>query len=169
MTKTRLLILVALPLLLADCATKRAAVAYLQPPHTAHRVLGSTVRLTLAFNQQAVMSLPVGTNARWLLIGTTVVVLVLLARLLRATPATERARALGLALLIGGASGNLLDRLTSSRGVVDFIDVGLGAWRFWTFNVADVGISAGAALLAWALWRGVARSPSATGGGGVAT
>jgi signal peptidase II len=37
--------------------------------------------------------------------------------------------------------------------VVDFIDVGIGATRFWTFNVADMGISAGAILLAAALWR----------------
>jgi len=165
LTNPRLLIRIALPLLLADCATKRAAVAYLRPPHTAHPVLGDAVRLTLAFNQQAVMSLPVGTHARWLLIGITVIALLVLVHLLRATRATDRVRALGLALLIGGATGNLLDRLTSSRGVVDFIDVGLGAWRFWTFNVADMGISAGAALLAWAFWRGGAQSPDIASGG----
>ena len=169
LSKARLLILIALPLVLADCATKRAAVTYLQPPHTVHPVLGNAVRLTLAYNQQAVMSLQVGTNARWLLIGTSVLVLAVLVRLLWTTRPSDRARALGLALLIGGATGNLLDRLASSRGVVDFIDMGLGGWRFWTFNVADAGITVGAALLALAMWRGGTRSPSATGRGGVAT
>lgn len=42
-----------------------------------------------------------------------------------------------LALVAGGAMGNLIDRLRSPRGVVDFIDVGIGDARFWTFNVAD--------------------------------
>jgi signal peptidase II len=38
--------------------------------------------------------------------------------------------------------------------VVDFIDVGVGALRFWTFNVADISVTVGAGLLALALWRG---------------
>jgi signal peptidase II len=37
--------------------------------------------------------------------------------------------------------------------VVDFIDVGTAGWRFWTFNVADVGVSVGAVLLAILMWR----------------
>jgi signal peptidase II len=49
--------------------------------------------------------------------------------------------------------GNLLDRLRSERGVVDFIDLGVGSVRFWTFNVADVGVSIGATLLAVVLWE----------------
>jgi signal peptidase II len=49
--------------------------------------------------------------------------------------------------------GNLLDRLRSPLGVVDFIDVGIGDVRFWTFNVADVGVTVGAVLLAMVLWR----------------
>lgn len=53
----------------------------------------------------------------------------------------------------GGAAGNLLNRLRSPQGVVDFIDIGVGATRFYTFNVADIGVCAGAILLAWAFWR----------------
>jgi len=37
--------------------------------------------------------------------------------------------------------------------VVDFIDVGIGDVRFWTFNVADSAVTVGALLLAWVLWR----------------
>jgi signal peptidase II len=56
--------------------------------------------------------------------------------------------AVSAALVAGGAIGNLLDRLSSTRGVVDFIDVGVGDRRFWIFNVADVGVTIGALALA---------------------
>ena len=49
--------------------------------------------------------------------------------------------------------GNLLDRVRSPLGVVDFIDVGIGDTRFWTFNLADLGVTVGALLLAAVLWR----------------
>jgi signal peptidase II len=58
-----------------------------------------------------------------------------------------------IALVTGGALGNLVDRVRWARGVVDFIDVGLAGWRFWTFNVADIGVTCGAILLAIILWR----------------
>jgi signal peptidase II len=54
---------------------------------------------------------------------------------------------------MAGAAGNLLDRLRSARGVIDFIDVGIGSLRFWTFNIADACLTTGAVLLALALWR----------------
>ncbi|MBW7935386.1 MAG: signal peptidase II, partial [Gemmatimonadaceae bacterium] len=40
----------------------------------------------------------------------------------------------------------------SPRGVVDFIDIGVGAWRWPTFNVADIAVTSGAVLLGWMLW-----------------
>ena len=49
---------------------------------------------------------------------------------------------IGLALIIGGAAGNLLDRVTVGS-VVDFVDVYWGTWHFWAFNVADSAISVG--------------------------
>lgn len=55
--------------------------------------------------------------------------------------------------MTGGAVGNLLDRIRSARGVVDFIDLGIGDVRFWTFNMADVGITCGAIVLAILLAR----------------
>jgi signal peptidase II len=48
---------------------------------------------------------------------------------------------------MGGAAGNLLDRMFGNYGVVDFIDVGVGSTRFWTFNIADSAITVGAILL----------------------
>ena len=53
---------------------------------------------------------------------------------------------IGLALVMGGAVGNLIDRVTVGY-VVDFVDVYWGGWHFWAFNVADASISVGATLL----------------------
>ena len=71
--------------------------------------------------------------------------------LYRSTREGEYYRTLALALVCAGATGNLIDRLSSSWGVVDFIDVGLGLHRWPTFNVADMAVSTGAVLLAWVL------------------
>ena len=79
--------------------------------------------------------------------------LLILGQLYRRTSPGDGLAAAGLALIASGALGNLLDRLRSPRGVVDFIDVGIGDLRFWTFNVADVGITCGAILLVLALQR----------------
>ena len=69
-------------------------------------------------------------------------------RLPQVTPVT-----VGVGLLIGGAIGNLIDRLLFGY-VLDFIDVGVGSLRFWTFNIADAGISVGIViLLVDTLWR----------------
>jgi signal peptidase II len=54
----------------------------------------------------------------------------------------ERLSRVGLALILGGAVGNLIDRLTLGS-VVDFVDVVLGGWHFWAFNVADSAITLG--------------------------
>ena len=48
--------------------------------------------------------------------------------------------------------GNLIDRITSADGVVDFIDIGFRDSRWPTFNIADMAVSLGAFLLAWVLW-----------------
>lgn len=75
----------------------------------------------------------------------------------RQTSPGDRLAAAGLALIASGALGNLLDRLRSPRGVVDFIDLGIGDLRFWTFNLADVGITCGAVLLVLAFQRSAGR------------
>ena len=55
--------------------------------------------------------------------------------------------------MCAGAVGNLIDRMRSIFGVVDFIDIGIGDARWPTFNVADMAVSIGAMLLAWVLWQ----------------
>lgn len=144
-------------LVLADCTTKRLAEEHLVPEHMPHPIVGDVVRLTLAYNPDAAFSFSLGQHSR---VGFTVLaisVLVVLGSVYRSTPAQDRLQAAALALVAGGAIGNVMDRFRTPggtyRGVVDFIDIGLGGWRFWTFNLADIGVTCGAILLALLLLR----------------
>ena len=67
--------------------------------------------------------------------------------------AGDSMRIVALGLAFGGAAGNLVDRFRSPQGVIDFIDIGLGEVRFWTFNLADSAVTVGALVLAWSLSR----------------
>ncbi len=58
----------------------------------------------------------------------------------------------GLALILGGAAGNLVDRARQGY-VVDFVDAYWGTWHFWAFNVADAAISVGVSMLILDLLR----------------
>jgi signal peptidase II len=89
----------------------------------------------------------------------TIGALVILGRLYLATRQGDLVRTMALGLVCGGAVGNLIDRVRSPAGVVDFVDVGVGDLRWPTFNVADMAVSVGAFLLAWVLW-GEERSPA---------
>jgi signal peptidase II len=73
------------------------------------------------------------------------------------TSRDDRLQIASIALICGGAVGNLLDRVRSSRGVVDFIDIGIGSHRFWTFNIADMAVTIGTATLTWILCVRAAR------------
>ncbi len=151
--KFKLMAPLSLLVLLTDCTTKALAVEHLSPPFIPHQILGDFLRFTLAYNPGAAFSMSLGAFSRpgFLVIG--IGVLFLLGRVLKETPEAATLRLVALGLIVGGALGNLLDRVRSARGVVDFIDMGVGAWRFWTFNVADMGVSIGAVLLAISLWQ----------------
>jgi signal peptidase II len=82
---------------------------------------------------------------RWLFIGIGAVAMVLIVWMLRSNP-TQRLFSAALTLILGGAMGNVLDRLLYGY-VVDFIDVHWAGWHFPAFNVADSAISVGAAAL----------------------
>lgn len=145
------------PLLLAvlalDVTTKSLAVAHLVPEYVPHEVLGDWVQLTLAYNPGASFGIGAGPYSRVIFIVLAAFALVILSQLYRATAPDDRARAAALGLVSAGALGNMIDRLRSSRGVVDFIDLGIADVRFYTFNVADVAITVGALLLARILWQ----------------
>ncbi|GJG87699.1 hypothetical protein tb265_28800 [Gemmatimonadetes bacterium T265] len=139
-------------IVVADQVTKRAAVANLTP-HVPRDVLGNAVRFTLTFNPGAAFGMHLGRASWWAFPALTVLILGFLVRLYRSLPVTERALRFAIAAVMGGAIGNLVDRFHSPAGVVDFIDVGVGDIRFWTFNVADSAVSVGAVLLVLLLWR----------------
>jgi signal peptidase II len=61
-------------------------------------------------------------------------------------PADQWLARIGLALILGGAAGNLIDRITEGY-VVDFVDLYWSGWHFWAFNVADASITIGVALM----------------------
>ena len=172
-SKSRLFFGVAISVVLVDAFTKLLAVDRLMPTRLPRTVIGETLRLTLVFNPGAAFGLNFGPYSRWIFTALTIGALVLLWQLYRATPIGDWVRTLALALVCGGAMGNLVDRLKSSRGVVDFIDAGFGVHRWPTFNVADMAVSCGAVLLAIVLWRedtetaGAAakQSPAGTGHG----
>lgn len=84
---------------------------------------------------------------RWLFMGLAVGASVLLLHWLRQLPAgQQRCQASGLALVLGGAVGNLIDRALYGY-VIDFFDFHWGDWHFAAFNVADSAITVGVALL----------------------
>lgn len=140
-------------LILADCSSKRLAEEHLTPVHVPHPVVGEFLQLTLAYNRGAATGIEVGDLSRPLFSALALGMLVILGAMYRQAHSRDRWMAGALALVAGGAIGNLLDRLRSARGVVDFIDIGLGSHRFWIFNLADVGVTVGAAVLAVLLWR----------------
>jgi signal peptidase II len=78
--------------------------------------------------------------------GLALVALVGIAYYARHVRAEERLARVGLSMILGGAVGNLIDRVRQGY-VIDFVDVYWGDWHFWAFNVADAAISVGAALV----------------------
>jgi signal peptidase II len=126
---------------IADIITKAIAVYSLVPQRVPHELFGNAVRFTLVYNPGAAFGLHLGQYSRWIF-----------GRLYKATRDGDLVRTLAIALVCAGAVGNLIDRIRSPLGVVDFIDVGIGDTRWPTFNIADMAVSIGAFLLAWVLW-----------------
>jgi signal peptidase II len=141
----------AVSVVIVDVITKLYAERYLFPPHVPHKVIGDVVRFTLAYNPGAAFSMSLGPASRVVFGGFALVALVVLWRLYRGAGSDERLKAFAIGLAWGGAAGNLVDRVRSPAGVVDFIDIGYAGWRFWTFNVADSAVTVGAVLLGWVL------------------
>jgi signal peptidase II len=141
---------VFLPLLIvaADQLTK-AAVRALLPLHDSVTVIPGLVDFTHVRNTGAAFGF---LNTVDFPYKTVVIALIATAALIGvATYAAglghhQLAARVGLALIIGGAAGNLLDRLIIGS-VVDFVDVYWRSWHFWAFNVADSAITIGVAIM----------------------
>jgi signal peptidase II len=134
-----------------DLATKALAVAFLG--RVPVYLVGEWLSLRLVYNPGAAFGIHVGGYSRVVFTLLAIVALVVLGTMAHQTRTEQRFRLMALALVCGGAVGNLLDRLRSGRGVVDFIDVWIGAFHWPTFNVADMAVSCGAVALAVVLWQ----------------
>jgi len=109
--------------------------------------------LVLAHNTGAAFSFlnDAGGWQRWMFSAIAIVAAVWIVRLLR-QHAQQTLFCLALALVLGGALGNLIDRVAYGY-VVDFLDFYWGNQHFPAFNIADSAISVGAALLLWDSFR----------------
>lgn len=131
-----------------DQATKWWALAALQPAGTPHPVIPGFLNWTLAFNTGAAFSFLADSAGwqRWFFVGLAIVISGALLVWLKRTDRRDWRTALPLGLIVGGALGNLIDRLHAAQ-VTDFIQVHYKDWYYPVFNVADCGISVGAVML----------------------
>lgn len=106
-------------------------------------VVGDLVRITVSHNQGALFGLFQGSAPLFALVSLAVLGIIVW---YHARAGQQLLVSLALGFLIGGAIGNLIDRLRLGY-VVDFVDAGLGGWRWYTFNVADASISLAILLL----------------------
>lgn len=141
-----LLLGVAGTVLALDLLTKQWIVENLRP-HELIPVLGDFFRITYTHNFGAAFGIHVGEYSRVFFLALAVVALGVLAYLYLNTPRGRTVRLAAIALVMGGALGNVIDRIRFQRGVVDFLDVGIGDLRWPVFNVADMAVSVGAVLL----------------------
>ena len=114
-----------------------------------HEVVHHFIYFVRASNPGIAFSFFADSASPWtriILIAGSVVVILLLAWFLVAGQSSTRLSAAGLALLLGGATGNVTDRILHGA-VTDFFEVWLGSYHYPAFNVADSAITIGAALL----------------------
>ncbi|MRH78711.1 lipoprotein signal peptidase [Spiribacter sp. C176] len=152
MTAQRVGLVLAVGIILADQLSKWAALFWLTP-YQPVPVLPS-VNLLLAFNPGAAFSLLAQGSGwqRWLLSAVAIGVSgYLVYWLWQLTPA-QRWQGMAIGLVLGGAIGNLIDRLRLGV-VVDFIDLYYSNWHWPAFNVADAAITIGAILILYMLIR----------------
>jgi signal peptidase II len=140
--------LIAVVVLLLDRYTKWL-VAKQITLHDSITVIKRVFYITHVENRGAAFGLFNDSPAPWkiaLLVVFSIVALVIVSALLWRSSRTITTSAIGLALILGGAMGNLWDRLLSGR-VVDFLLVYIGSYQWPAFNVADSAIVVGAGLL----------------------
>ena len=138
--------------IVVDQSTKLAAVTALDPASSVE--LTAVLDLVLVYNTGAAFSIlsTAGGWQRWLFIGLALAICAFIVHWLRDLPRNARWTPLALSLLLGGAVGNVIDRVRVGA-VVDFIDFHVGDWHWPAFNMADSAICVGAALLVLGMFR----------------
>lgn len=144
----------ALAALLADQLSKHAVERF-TPAGSARVLVPGLLNLVHTSNPGVAFGLLADSSTPWLvtlLIAFSVAVIAMLVWLLVTGRAGGRLAQCGLALILGGATGNVLDRVMR-RSVTDFIDFYIGSHHWYTFNVADSAIVVGAGLVILELFR----------------
>jgi signal peptidase II len=151
--------LIALLIIALDRVTK-IAIAHRLSLHGSITVIPGFFRIIHAENPGAAFGIFADSPAEWktgLLIGFSMVALLIVSALLWKNSHSLTSTGIGLSLILGGAIGNLWDRLVSRR-VVDFLLFYIGPHQWPAFNVADSAIVVGAGLLVFEIV--FAKSPS---------
>jgi len=148
---------ISLLVVVVDQATKQIAEAQLTP-HQAVNLL-PFFDWYLTYNTGAAFSFlaDAGGWQRWLFTVIAVIMSVLIVQWIRKLPAEETLTAISLCLILGGAIGNLIDRILLGH-VIDYIQVWLGSYPFPAFNIADAAISVGAAMLILSSFTGLGKT-----------
>lgn len=139
----------AVVILAFDIAMKWA-VSRFMTLHQSIEVLGDFGRLTYIRNPGAAFGLFSGSRVSFILISVVAIAIIL--SLLSREHYRGKLSMTALGMILGGAVGNLIDRIRLGE-VVDFIDLGFGGTRWPVFNVADIGVTVGVCILAFALYR----------------
>jgi len=144
--------------IVADRATKFVIERYTNP-FFRQPIISDIVVLVHNQNPGIAFGVFSDSSSPWLtpfLVVSSIAVMILLVWMLVAGRAGGALAHSGLALILGGAAGNALDRLIHG-GVTDFLEVRLGTYRWPAFNVADSAITIGAVLVLFELFFGARR------------
>ncbi|MHA6203987.1 signal peptidase II [Dyella soli] len=141
-------LVLSIAVIVLDQLSKWWALGALQPAGTPHPVIPGFLNWTLAFNTGAAFSFLASSDGwqRWFFVLLAVVISGVLVVWLARTARGDWKTAAPLGLIVGGALGNLIDRLHASQ-VTDFIHVYFRQWNYPVFNLADCGITVGAVML----------------------
>jgi signal peptidase II len=148
---------ISLLVVVLDQASKQFAEAQLTP-HQAVNLM-PYFDWYLTYNTGAAFSFlaDAGGWQRWLFTAIAIIMSVLIVQWIRKLPAEDTLAAISLSLILGGAIGNLIDRIYLGH-VIDYIQIWLGAYPFPAFNIADAAISVGAVLLILSSFTGFGKT-----------
>ena len=113
------------------------------------KIFGNVLRFTYVENPGIAFGISLGKNLNLALFSVSFLIIILMVLYIYKLKSDNFIYIIGISLIIGGAIGNFIDRfatlfIINKEGVVDFIDIGYGSFRWFTFNVADIAITVGA-------------------------
>lgn len=127
---------------LLDQVSKLLIVHFLTPFESPTQIIGSLLRFKLTYNPYGVFSIPFGPSVLYYIFSIIGIIVLLYVGL----SLHDRVGIIVFGFIIGGAIGNVVDRIRLDY-VIDFIDMGIGNVRWFTYNLADAFITVGALFL----------------------